>query len=170
MLTTHDDVIKWEQFPPHWPFERGIHWWPVKSPHKGHWRCAVMFSLICAWTNGWVNNQVIVDLRRHGANYDVIVMRWQPLCAWVAVKALAIHIHHQWQRVGNAASIMTNAEVPLESFCVIISKMNTDTLQAFYHPTWHEWVAKKYNLDCLRFIVSMVFWTYFLNIFFALRN
>ena len=24
-------------------------------PHKGQWRGALMFSLICAWINGWVN-------------------------------------------------------------------------------------------------------------------
>ena len=27
---------------------RGIHRWPVNSPHKGQWRGALMFSLICA--------------------------------------------------------------------------------------------------------------------------
>ena len=32
-----------------------------------------MFSLICAWINGWVNNRKAVDLRRHRANYDVTV-------------------------------------------------------------------------------------------------
>ena len=30
----HDDVIKWKHFPRHWPFVRGIHRWPVNSPHK----------------------------------------------------------------------------------------------------------------------------------------
>ena len=30
---------------------------PVNSPHKGQWRGAVMFSLICARINGWVNNR-----------------------------------------------------------------------------------------------------------------
>ena len=44
----HDDVIKWEHFPRYWPFVRGIHRWPVNSPHKGQWRGALMFSLICA--------------------------------------------------------------------------------------------------------------------------
>ena len=29
---------------------------PVNSPHKGQWRGALMFSLICVWINGWVNN------------------------------------------------------------------------------------------------------------------
>ena len=44
----NDDVIKWKHFPRYWPFVRGIHRWPVNSPHKGQWRGAVMFSLICA--------------------------------------------------------------------------------------------------------------------------
>ena len=44
------------------------------SPHKGQWRRALMFSLICAWINSWVNNREAGDLRRHRAHYDVIVM------------------------------------------------------------------------------------------------
>ena len=52
----------------------GIHRWPVKSPHKGQWRGALMFSLICDWINGWVNNREDRDLRRHHAHYGVIVM------------------------------------------------------------------------------------------------
>ena len=35
-------------------------------------------SLICAWINSWVNNRYAGDLRRHRANYDVIVMRVRP--------------------------------------------------------------------------------------------
>ena len=44
------------------------------SQHKGRWRRALMFSLICAWINGWINNREAGDLRRHRAHYDVIVM------------------------------------------------------------------------------------------------
>ena len=29
---------------------------PADSPHKGKWRRALMFSLICTWTNGWLKN------------------------------------------------------------------------------------------------------------------
>ena len=47
-LCLHDDVIKWKHFPRYWPFVRGIHRWPVNSIHKGQWRGALMFSLICA--------------------------------------------------------------------------------------------------------------------------
>ena len=35
----------------------------------------LMFSLICAWINGWVNKSEAGDLRRHCAHYDVSVMR-----------------------------------------------------------------------------------------------
>ena len=70
----HDDVIKWKHFPRHWPFVRGIHRSPVNSPHKGQWRGALMFSLICVWINGCVNNREAGDLRRYCAHYDITVM------------------------------------------------------------------------------------------------
>ena len=47
---------------------------PVNSPHKGQWRAALMFSLICVWITGWVNKGDAGDLRRYRAHYDVIVM------------------------------------------------------------------------------------------------
>ena len=70
----HDDVIRWKHFPHNWPFVRGIHRPPVNSLHKGQWRGALMFSLICVWINDWVNNREAGDLRRYHAHYDVIVM------------------------------------------------------------------------------------------------
>ena len=70
----HVDVIKWKHFPHYWPFVQGIHPSPMNSPHKGQWRGALMFSLICAWINGWVNNREAGDLRRYRAHYDVTVM------------------------------------------------------------------------------------------------
>ena len=75
-----DDVIKWKHFPRYWPFVRGIHRSPVNSPHKGQWRGALMFSLISAWTNGWVNNRKACDSRRHRAYYGINVMQswWLP--------------------------------------------------------------------------------------------
>ena len=77
----HDDVIKWKHFPRYWPFVRRIHRSPVNSPHKGQWRGALMFSLICTWINSWVNNPEAGDLRRHRAHCDVSVMssvKWAP--------------------------------------------------------------------------------------------
>ena len=48
---------------------------PTQRPGRG----ALMFSLICAWINGWVNNREAGDLRRHRAHHDVTVMlsHWQ---------------------------------------------------------------------------------------------
>ena len=51
----------------YWPFVRGV--------HRLQWRGALMFSFICAWTNGWANNGDAGDLRRHCAHYDVTVMK-----------------------------------------------------------------------------------------------
>ena len=69
----HDEVIEWKHFPLHWPFVRGIHRSPVNSPHKGQWRVTLMFSLICAWTNGWAYTRDAGDLIRHRAHNDVTV-------------------------------------------------------------------------------------------------
>ena len=71
---THDDVIKWKHFPRYWPFVQGIHRSPVNSLHKGQWHRALVFYLICARINLWVNSLEAGKLRRHRAHYDVIVM------------------------------------------------------------------------------------------------
>ena len=41
---------------------------------EGQWHGALMFSLICAWPNGWVNNRDAGDLRWYRAHYDVTAM------------------------------------------------------------------------------------------------
>ena len=75
----HDDIIKWKHFLRNCSFVQGIHWSSVNSPHKGQWRGALTFSLICAWINGWVNYCDAGDLRCHFAHYDVTVMMfWAP--------------------------------------------------------------------------------------------
>ena len=69
----------------------GIHRSPVNSPHKGQWRGAMMFYLICAWTNGSVNTRDAGDLRRHRAHYDVTVMQFDlVITSSVFSKTLAI--------------------------------------------------------------------------------
>ena len=91
MCNSHDDVIKWKHFPRYWPFVRGIHRGPVNSPHKGEWRGAFMFSLICALINRWGNNREAGDLRRYRPHYDVIVMYSQH-CA-CTVRYYNIYMH-----------------------------------------------------------------------------
>ena len=79
----HDDIIKRKHIPPYWPFVRGIHWSLVNSPHKGKWRGALMFSLICVWINAWVNNREAGELRCHRAHYNIIVMYLMTLSDWM---------------------------------------------------------------------------------------
>ena len=74
MAAAHDDVIKWRHFRRYWPFVRGIHRSSVNSPYKSQRRGALMFSLIWAWINGWVNTREAGDLRRHRDHYGVTVM------------------------------------------------------------------------------------------------
>ena len=80
------DVIKLTHFPYYWPFVRGIHRLPVDSPPKGQWRGALIFPLICAWTNTWANNRDAGDLRRHCAQYDVTIM-----CELYCIRSLKLN-------------------------------------------------------------------------------
>ena len=64
------------------PFVWRIHRSPVNSHHKGQWRGDLVFSLICAWTNGWVNNRDAGDLRRNRTHYDVTIMYTGSLHYW----------------------------------------------------------------------------------------
>ena len=73
--------------PRYWPFVRGIHRWPVDSPHKDQWLGTLIFFFICTWTDGWVNYRDAGDLRRHRAHYYVTVM----FC-WFDTQTL----HREW--------------------------------------------------------------------------
>ena len=80
----HEDVIKWKHFPLWWSFVRGVHQSSVDSPHKGQWFVDLVYSLICAWTNGWANNLDAGDLWRHRALYGYMyfwphddVIKWK---------------------------------------------------------------------------------------------
>ena len=75
----HDDVIKWKHFLHYWPFVWGIHRSLVNSPHKGQWCGALMFSFICIWINGWVNNHEAGDLRWRHCNVMAGVLK---SCSW----------------------------------------------------------------------------------------
>ena len=73
-------IHAWNHFPRYWPSVRGIHrsrWIPRTN---GQWRGALMFSLICAWINDWVNSRGAGDLRRHNGHYDVSVMDYTCIC------------------------------------------------------------------------------------------
>ena len=48
---------KWKPFARYWPFVREIRRSPVNSPQKGQRRGALIFSLVCAWTNDWADDR-----------------------------------------------------------------------------------------------------------------
>ena len=47
---------------------------PVPGEFTAQKPVTLMFYLIYAWINGWVNNREAGDLRRHRAHYDVTVL------------------------------------------------------------------------------------------------
>ena len=95
-FSPHDDFIKWKHFPRYWHFVRGIHRSPVNSLHKGQWGRALVFSLICAWTNSWTNNGDADELRRHLAHYDIVmnIQHQMPGVTWVVGGTTADFKHH----------------------------------------------------------------------------
>ena len=71
--------IKWKHFPHYWPFVRGIHRYPWNSPHKGHWRGALMFSLIWDYYNWDVPEQTVEQIIVTPVIWDTIVLIMTPL-------------------------------------------------------------------------------------------
>ena len=64
--------------------------------HKGQWCGVLMFSLICASTNDWVNNRDAGDLRRHHAHYNVTVMSAQTISdPELTINILLPNYHYQ---------------------------------------------------------------------------
>ena len=69
MTSSNGNIVRY------WPFVRGIHRSPVDDPHKGQWRGALMYSVICAWWKR-LNKRDTGDWRHHRVHYDVTVIQW----------------------------------------------------------------------------------------------
>ena len=80
LLQWYDD-IKWKHFPRYRPLVRGIHRWPVNSPHKGPVTRMFDVFIDLRLYKRLSKSREAGDLRRHRAHYDVIVMK-----PWVSVK------------------------------------------------------------------------------------
>ena len=121
----HDDVIKWKHFPRYWPFVRRIHRSPVNSLHKGQWRGALMFTLICVWINGCVNNRAAGDLGRYCAHYGVTVMITSP-----AANPAPIGEHHSTDcKIRNVFLRIYLVKFHNSFLCTTLSKWSTNSRQ-----------------------------------------
>ena len=80
-----------ETFPRYWPFVKGIHRSPMDYPHKGQWREALVFSLICTWTNGKANIRDAGDLRRYRSHYDATIMQGCSYNAYLVPRKIQHH-------------------------------------------------------------------------------
>ena len=122
--------MKSKHFPCYWPFVRGIHRSALNSPHKGQWRGALMFSLICVWITGWTNNRGAGDLRRHRAHYDVTLMPFYESKTEIAVGDILSHSGIIWSR-----------------FAILVNYSNfpcTHLINGFGYNAWHLLQPREY--------------------------
>ena len=121
----------WRHFPLCCPFLQGSPWPPVNSHQRSKSRGALMFSLICAWVNSWVNNREAGYLRRHRTYYDVIVMTYflltysvvyissVPSIIWINASLL----RHSWK----TSLILKFAQCEVTAIYIVS-----------WHPTWRD--------------------------------
>ena len=112
---------------------------PVKSPQKGQWRGALMFYLICAWINSWVNvssSGVVVGSTSIPARLDTLV--YCELFSWLTSGGTTRNtvIRLGWSRIGLAVLILHAAGVGLTDRPAVISgrynKYHSLQLQNYY--------------------------------------
>ena len=131
---------------------------PVNSPHKGQWRGALMFSLICAWINDRVNNCEAGDMRRQRGHCDVIVM---VPCHHVSIKRkpwthdlfTVIIIGHStvWSRYFSLSRLTTNLDtINAESnfmcwYFVVLTSFIWYAFSKLYEYQVHRWIYEYEN-------------------------
>ena len=92
---------------------------PVNSPHKGQWRGALMFSLICARINEWVSKREAGDLRRYRRHYDVNLM-----FVWVNCAPSTVTAHYVYDEQV-AVSITWLSIAAGNDYCILIFHQRT---------------------------------------------
>ena len=109
---------------------------PVNSPHKGQWRRALMFSLICARINDWVNNREAGDLRRHRGHYDVNVM----VACWVPSRHQAnSRINADLLSIAPSGTNFNGNGTNIQTF---LQEMRLGISSSKYRPFFHSYICK----------------------------
>ena len=83
----------------------------VDSPHQGQWYGTLMISLICTWSNGWVNNRDARDSRQHHTHCDVTVTQVR-----LFISQNTAHLSPLWVNYG---VFLENISFILRLFCII---------------------------------------------------
>ena len=144
---------------------------PVNSPHKGQWRGALMFSLICPWTNRWVNNPNADDLRRYHAHYDVSVIYRSPPRQFLIIATIITQLisrlfnRHESTKYGLSATFFdfsisfysipnlnintrTHPQTNLIAFLFIYSRIcacKVSLHKQTFHMYWNFWVSGSFS-------------------------
>ena len=141
--------------------------------HKGQWRGALMFSFICAWIDGWVNNREAGDLRHHRPHYDVIVMTTpyfdrfssgpitvaqaafrqcfisDDLLTWFVNVKLIANDQSAWQQVASCEwKIKYCLTVTVFNFCTLRGETNLSGHLVFSHVKLHHKLWQFYKNKC----------------------
>ena len=88
---------------------------PRWSPHKDQWREALIFSLICVWTNDWATNPEAGDLRRHRVHYDVPIMyNYSHMSIWSMGKFILNDVIYFWIWIGDWRLTITSSIFDME--------------------------------------------------------
>ena len=128
--------------------------------HKGQWREALMFSLICTRKKGWVNNGEAGDLRRHRAHYDVTVMWIILWChwAWFCSKQDYIHLMNNY----SPCNSYLTCTIWLPKFLLSeTGKWTEPNIETRLTPTVQDWGPyhwKPHERGNLTFAMSMYKW------------
>ena len=141
-IVCHLPILKWVEEPSCWrhqmeAFSRLLAPCGGNSPvtgdfpHNGRRRGVFFFwcFFICAWTNNWVNNRNIGDLRRNCAHYDFTVILGEMLWIGVVFQAMSqgdMANRHHWIRsyythysdaiMGPTASQITSLTIVTQPF------------------------------------------------------
>ena len=124
----------------------------MNSPHKGQWRGALIFSLICARMDDWLNNREAGDMRRHRDHYDVTVIIGSSL-AKMKYQAIALSCDDQDLRhhdVINSHSFNVAWFDPRDAFTYICIHHAQKWLHIFQWRQMSTMVSKNHQqTDCL---------------------
>ena len=108
---------------------------------KKQWRGALMFSLICTWTNSWVNNRDAGDwiLRCHHIHYDTTVMQKGHFISrlWRRPMKCPLWVHSlSCQPLSHCSDSPTNY-MPLFTPVVLVDVIWNYQITAFYRWQFH---------------------------------